>query len=407
LSTSQSTPRGLRPHIVLVGKCNAGKSLLLNAISGHDIAIVSPTAGTTTDPVSRASELVPFGPVVYVDTAGIDDDGALGAARTKKTRRAVAGADILLYVTKPDTWSDDDDAELGRLRESKKPVLVVETHADVPASDESSFSVTDPPENRFRVSSVSGIGIDELKLTLIEKLSGARETQKTLLDDLVRPFRVIMMIVPIDLEAPAGRLIMPQVQTIREALDGDAMTVVVKEREVSWALEQLTRPPDLVITDSQVVLKAAGAIPDSVPLTTFSILFSRFKGDLDLFVKNARMIDSLRHGSRVLITETCSHHAHCDDIARVKIPRWLRQYTGKDLAIDVVGGPFPEQIDQYELVIHCGACTITRSQMHARLGEARSIEAPITNYGVAISHIHGVLERVLEPFVNAERQLDL
>ena len=191
---------------------------------------------------------------------------------------------------------------------------------------------------------------------------------------------------------------MPQVQTIREALDGDAMTVVVKEREITWALQQLSRPPDLVITDSQVVLKAAGAVPPSIPLTTFSILFSRFKGDLPLFVENVGRIDSLNHGSRILVTESCSHHAHCDDIARVKIPRWLRQYTGKDLEIDVTGGSIPERLDGYELVVHCGGCSITRSQMKSRIGEARAVNAPMTNYGVTISYLHGLLDRVLEPF---------
>jgi [FeFe] hydrogenase H-cluster maturation GTPase HydF len=219
-----------------------------------------------------------------------------------------------------------------------------------------------------------------------------------LLEDLIRPFKLILLIVPIDLEAPAGRLILPQVQTIREVLDSDSATLVVKEREVSWALDQLKRPPDLAITDSQVVLKAAGAVPPEIPLTTFSVLFSRFKGDLDLFVRNARKIDRLRHGSRVLITESCSHHAHCDDIGRVKIPRWLRQYTGKELEITHSGGTFPEDISPYDLLIHCGGCMITRNQMLQRVAGAGALDAPITNYGVAISHLHGLLDRVLEPF---------
>ncbi|MFW5695468.1 MAG: [FeFe] hydrogenase H-cluster maturation GTPase HydF [Alkalispirochaeta sp.] len=388
---SQSTPRALRPHIVLVGKCNAGKSALLNALADHDLAIVSPQAGTTTDPVTRASELVPYGPVVYVDTAGLDDLGVLGAARTAKTRRTVAGADLIIYVTRPHWWDAVDDDELGRLRATGKPVIVVETHADLRTE-------TPATGGRLSVASPTGQGISELREQIIALLSNHRAAQKTLLEDLIRPYRVIMLVVPIDLEAPTGRLIMPQVQTIREVLDSDAMTIVVKEREVSWALEQMRRPPDLVITDSQVVLKAAGAIPAQIPLTTFSILFSRFKGDLPLFVRNARRIDALTDGDQVLITESCSHHAHCDDIARVKIPRWLRQYTGKNLDISVTGGSLPESIESYALVVHCGGCTITRSQMHARMDEARAADAPITNYGVAIAYLHGVLDRVLEPF---------
>ncbi len=391
----QSTPRALRPHIVLVGKCNAGKSALLNALAGDELAIVSPTAGTTTDPVTRASELVPWGPVVYVDTAGSDDESALGAQRGSKAARAVAGADVVLYVYRPGTWDQRDSAELQRLREMSLPVVVVATHADLVTSEEPAEPAA---QEMIHVGSLTGQGIPQLREHLIEILRSRGDTQKTLLEDLVRPYRLIMLVVPIDLEAPAGRLIMPQVQTIREALDGDAMTVVVKEREIAWALQQLSRPPDLVITDSQVVLKAAGAVPSGIPLTTFSILFSRFKGDLSLFVENVRRIDSLDHGSRILVTESCSHHAHCDDIARVKIPRWLRQYTGKELEIDVTGGSIPETLRGYELVVHCGACSITRSQMKARMGEARSVNAPMTNYGVTISYLHGLLDRVLEPF---------
>ncbi|HKK48846.1 MAG TPA: [FeFe] hydrogenase H-cluster maturation GTPase HydF [Alkalispirochaeta sp.] len=394
----QSTPRALRPHIVLVGKCNAGKSALLNALAGDDLAIVSATAGTTTDPVTRASELVPWGPVVYVDTAGSDDESALGAQRGSKAARAVSGADVVVYVFRPGTWDQRDRAEVKRLKEMSLPVIVVATHADLPVDDREPASREPSSQDVIHVGSPTGLGIAQLREHLIVVLSTQNDTQKTLLEDLVRPYRVIMLVVPIDLEAPAGRLIMPQVQTIREALDGDAMTVVVKEREITWALQQLSRPPDLVITDSQVVLKAAGAVPPSIPLTTFSILFSRFKGDLPLFVENVGRIDSLNHGSRILVTESCSHHAHCDDIARVKIPRWLRQYTGKDLEIDVTGGSIPERLDGYELVVHCGGCSITRSQMKSRIGEARAVNAPMTNYGVTISYLHGLLDRVLEPF---------
>ena len=412
-----STPRGLRPHIVLLGKCNAGKSALLNALVGQDLAIVSETKGTTTDPVLKASELVPLGPVVFVDTAGIDDAGSLGEARRGKTRRAVDGGDLILYVAHPQAVDDADLEQIADYTKRGKPVIPVVTHRDLatgrdPAAgtgsgpgDGNNGSQTAAALGRLaslcgrephRVSSLTGEGIHALREAVMAELRKRKGREKSLLEDLVRPYRLIMLIVPIDLEAPAGRLILPQVQTIREVLDADSATIVVKEREVSWVLEQLKRPPDLAITDSQVVLKAAGAVPRHIPLTTFSILFSRFKGDLDLFVENVRRIDTLTAGSRVLVTESCSHHTHCDDIGRVKIPRWLRQYTGKELEIDVAGGGYPEVLEDYELIIHCGACMLTRSQMQARMAEAAGI--PITNYGVAISYLHGVLDRVLEPF---------
>lgn len=405
---TQSTPRGLRPHIVLAGAVNAGKSSLVNALTGHDLAIVSDTPGTTTDPVRKSTELLPFGPVVFVDTAGLGDDSALGDARLSKTRKAITGADVILFAVVPAEGEglDAQIAEIRRLREAGRPLIPVVTHADATESainERAKRTVFKRLEEiaghaPLSVSSATGQGIRELKELLIRELQKQQSRSKTLLEDLVKPYKLILLIVPIDLEAPAGRLILPQVQSIREVLDADSAAIVVKEREVSWMLEQLKRPPDLAITDSQVVLKAAGAVPSHIPLTTFSILFSRFKGDLELFVRNARRIDELEHGSRVLVTESCSHHTHCDDIGRVKIPRWLRQYTGRDLTIDVVGGDFPEEIDGYDLLLHCGGCMITRRQMHARMEEAVAVNAPVTNYGVAISHLHGVLDRVLEPF---------
>ncbi|MCG8478539.1 MAG: [FeFe] hydrogenase H-cluster maturation GTPase HydF [Spirochaetales bacterium] len=400
--THATTPRGLRPHIVLAGRCNAGKSALLNALVGQEVAIVSDTPGTTTDPVLKASELVPFGPVVFVDTAGIDDKTDLAAARDAKARAAIAGSDVVVYVFHPQTADREDVETIREYKEAGRLVIPVQTHADIAVSGRIGPIIagieTAAGRSPHVVSSTEGTGIRPLREAIIDELTAQRSRQKTLLEDLVRPYRLIMLIVPIDLEAPAGRLILPQVQTIREVLDGDAATIVVKEREVSWVLDQLKRPPDLAITDSQVVLKASGAVPPEIPLTTFSILFSRFKGDLDLFVRNVARIDRLDHGSRVLITESCSHHTHCDDIGRVKIPRWLRQYTGKDLSIDVAAGPFPDTTDEYELILHCGGCMITRPQMLARMDEAASSSAPITNYGVAISYLHGVLDRVLEPF---------
>lgn len=398
--TEQKTPRALRPHIVLTGRCNAGKSSLLNALVDHDLAIVSPERGTTTDPVRRSCELVPFGPVVFVDTAGTDDPGVLATARAKKASEAISGSDVVIYVMRPDNASEEDAAAITALEKTGMAVLPVFSHCDLPDGDEPRFPLVHL-RGAHHCSSITGEGIAELRETLITILRSQHARRKSLLADLVKPFRLIMLIVPIDLEAPAGRLILPQVQTIREVLDADAATVVVKEREVSWMMGRLKDPPDLVITDSQVVLKAAGSVPAHIPLTTFSILFSRYKGDLDLFVRNARRVDELVDGSRVLITETCSHHTHCDDIGRVKIPRWLRQYTGKRLEIEH-GTGLPDDISRYDLIIHCGACMITRTQMLARIQQAQSVNAPITNYGVVISHLHGLLDRVLHPFHQAQ-----
>ncbi len=403
MTNVQSTPKGLRPHIVLAGEVNAGKSSLINALTDHDIAIVSDTPGTTTDPVRRACELVPFGPVVFVDTAGSGDQGSLRSARLAKTQREIDGADLVLYVLKSGPLGERARRALGELRAASIPVIPVVSHIDLsgaPTEELRSEIETTLGQAPLGVSSKTGAGVRELREAIMRRLEAQRISSRSLLEDLVRPFRLILLIVPIDLEAPAGRLILPQVQTIREALDADSAAIVVKEREVDWVLGQLKRPPDLAITDSQVVLKAAGAVPPEIPLTTFSILFSRYKGDLEEFVKNARAIDRLDHGARVLVTESCSHHTHCDDIGRVKIPRWLRQYTGKDLDIQTVGGAMPEEIDDFDLIIHCGSCMITRAQMHARMREARRAAIPMTNYGVAISHLHGVLDRVLEPFAD-------
>ncbi|MFP4373168.1 MAG: [FeFe] hydrogenase H-cluster maturation GTPase HydF [Spirochaetaceae bacterium] len=390
-----STPRGLRPHIVLLGPRNSGKSSLINRITGRELAIVSETPGTTTDPVYKGMELLPFGPVVFVDTAGIDDEGALGTQRVGRTRRAERGADVTLYVTS----GSMTEAERRYLREHRADVLVAVTnrdrrHGEAPLTQ----SLRAEGITALEVSNVTGAGVEELKRELISLLETRREQERALLQNMISRYSFVLMVVPIDLEAPRGRLILPQVQTIREILDADAATLVVKEREVDWALSQLKRAPDLAITDSQVVQKAAGSIPPEIPLTTFSVLFSRLKGDLARFVEGAGAIDRLEHGDRVLLAESCTHHAHSDDIGRVKIPRWLRQYTGKDLDITVQGGGYPDDIADYALVIHCGACMLTRKMMLSRLDEAVAAGVPVTNYGIAISHLHGLLDRVLEPF---------
>ncbi len=431
---SSGPSKGMRPHIALVGRRNSGKSSLVNAITGLPLSIVSETPGTTTDPVARSVELLPFGPVVFVDTAGMDDEGELGAKRVERARRAAAGADLVLFVAPGGRGSE---AEAAYLRENARRALLVATFEDARegsngvdsgrsggsreaggdlgeardvnagGADGSSAAIADASlaeEARrlavpvYRVSNVTGAGIAALKAGIVKRLTELGEGERSLLQDFVREHRLILLIVPVDLEAPKGRLILPQVQAIREVLDGDAAAIVVKERELDWMQSLLTQPPDLAITDSQVVLKAAGSLPPSVPLTTFSILFSRLKGDLALFAENVSAIDRLTDSSRVLLAESCAHHANCDDIGRVKIPRWLSNYTGRDPHIDFCSGELPAELASYDLIIHCGGCMITRAMMMANVERAKAAGVPITNYGVAISYLQGVLDRVLAPF---------
>ena len=412
------TPRGLRPHIILAGPCNGGKSSLLNAIMDADIALVSAQAGTTTDPVYKNMELLPFGPVTFVDTPGLDDQSQLGTQRVGRSKTAITGADLALYVSRPSQVlaAGGLQAALGLAALPPDiPLTVVLTHQDMPIEAASAASLlagfadaepgaalstkqAGPALSVLAVSSATGLGLDALKDQLVAQLSGRKHEERRLLENLVRPGQLILMVVPIDLEAPAGRLILPQVQAIREVLDSDSASLVVKEREIDWALALLKEPPALAITDSQVVLKAAAAIPESIPLTTFSILFSRQKGDLEDFVRAARVIDTLRDGDRVIIAETCSHKQLCDDIGRVKIPRWLRQYTGRELDVRVISGALPPDSAEAKLIIHCGGCMITRRMMLSRLGTAAAFKVPVTNYGIAISHCQGVLDRVIKPF---------
>jgi predicted GTPase len=420
-----ATPRGLRPHIILAGPCNGGKSSLLNAVMGQDVALVSEHAGTTTDPVYKNMELLPFGPVTFVDTPGLDDATALGQKRVGRSKAAITGADLAVYIARPSQVKAAGGVAAALAAAGLPediPVSLVFTHQDLaeeaalgselagqaglplPAPGAPAGPVPAPAPGAsgqptiLAVSSTTGAGIDAFKDHLVARLSGRKHEERKLLENLVKPGQLVIMVVPIDLEAPAGRLILPQVQAIREALDADSGSLVVKEREIDWALSLLKTPPALAITDSQVVLKAAAAIPEGIPLTTFSILFSRQKGDLEEFVKAARVIDTLRDGDRVIIAETCSHKQLCDDIGRVKIPRWLRQYTGCELEIQTVSGALPPDTAGAKLIIHCGGCMITRRMMLSRLGSAAGFDVPVTNYGVAISYCQGVLDRVVRPF---------
>ena len=401
----QDTPRGLRLHIGIYGRRNVGKSSLLNGLVGQGASIVSDTPGTTTDPVEKTLELDPVGPVVFIDTAGIDDEGALGALRRERSERAQDRTDVALLVT-DGAWGLDEEALADAFTARKLPYFVVANKADIA---EGTPGGTLPP-TVLKALAGRGIPVVSASALLGQGLDAVREriamlapehaiAQPHMLSDLVPPGGLVVLVVPIDLGAPRGRLILPQVQAIRDLLDGDQMCLVVKERELRAAQERLSAPPDLVVCDSQVVLKAAADTPPGVPLTTFSILMARLKGDLVELARGAAAIERLGPGDRVLIAEACTHHPLADDIGRVKIPRWLRQYAGGDIEIDVTAGKeLSDDMAAYALVVHCGGCVINRGNMLARLRAARRAGVPMTNYGLAISLTQGVLPRALGPF---------
>ncbi|HTJ00682.1 MAG TPA: [FeFe] hydrogenase H-cluster maturation GTPase HydF [Dongiaceae bacterium] len=395
-----STPKSLRLHIAFFGRRNVGKSSLLNAITHQQVSIVSPVAGTTTDPVEKPMELLPLGPVVFIDTAGIDDIGELGALRVRKTRQVLDRTDVAVLVTEAGKWGSFEDDILRELEGRKTPTVVVCNKADAGEPDAAVLARLAAAKLRVvRTSAVRGEGLLELRQALLDSAPEDFIDSPALLGDLVGPGELAVLVVPIDKEAPKGRLILPQVQAIRDLLDSDAMSLVVKERELRSALARLVRPPKLVVTDSQAFLKVAADTPREVPLTGFSILMSRFKGDLLAQVQGALAIDSLRGGDRVLVAEACAHHPIGEDIGRVKIPRWLTQYVGAKVEFDhVQGRDFPEDLAPYKLVIHCGACMWNRRQMLSRIMRCQQAGVPITNYGLTIAYSLGIFERALEPF---------
>ena len=386
-------------HIGLFGRRNVGKSSLLNAITRQRASIVSETAGTTTDPVEKPMELLPLGPVLFIDTAGIDDVGALGSERVKSTRQVLDRTDLGVIVVAED-WGEFESQILEELTQREVPVVVVfnkrdlrETPTDQRTTlEQGGITVVDTVATRR-------VGILDFRQALLRSAPEEFISNPAILGDLVGPGELAVLVVPIDKEAPKGRLILPQVQAIRDLLDSDAMALVVKERELRAALERLTRPPKLVVTDSQAFLKVVADVPREVPLTSFSILFSRFKGDLLTQVEGTLAIEDLRAGDQVLIAESCSHHPISDDIGRVKIPRWLTQYVGGELRFDTVQGhDFPEDLTPYKLVVHCGACVTNRREVLSRIMRCREQKVPITNYGLTISYSLGIFERALEPF---------
>lgn len=395
----RGTPKGFRLHIGLFGRRNVGKSSLLNAITRQEVSIVSEYAGTTTDPVEKPMELLPLGPVLFIDTAGIDDIGALGELRIKKTRSAFDRADLGVIVT-DGGWGEFEEGILEELTRRETPVVVVFNKVDL--AKPSARVVARLSEGKIRmVETVAsrGGGILDFRQALLDTAPADFVNNPVILADLVGPGEMAVLVVPIDKEAPKGRLILPQVQAIRDLLDGDACCLVVKERELRAALGRLKRPPKLVVTDSQVFLKVSADTPREIPLTSFSILFSRFKGDLILQTEGTLAVEELKPGDNILVAEACSHHPIADDIGRVKIPRWLTQYVGGKLNFTTTQGhDFPEDLSPYKIVIHCGACMWNRREMLSRLLLCRQAGVPVTNYGLVIAYSLGILERALEPF---------
>jgi [FeFe] hydrogenase H-cluster maturation GTPase HydF len=400
----KKTPKSLRLHIGIFGRTNVGKSSFLNLVAGQDVAITSPVPGTTTDVVEKSMELLPIGPVVFLDTAGLDDKSVLAELRLKKTHKIFDRSDVIVLLTEPGNWDGYEDQVAEEARKREVPLIVVVNKTDL---REPSREFLDKIKTKTAMivacSSLDpakrDIYLNALKKHLLLSCPDEFLNPPPLIGDLLPAGGLAVLIVPIDLQAPKGRLILPQVQAIRDALDSDAAVTVVKEREYASILKKFNQPPDIVVCDSQVVLKMVADTPVNVKCTTFSILFSRYKGDLIEAAKGAAIIESLKPRDKVLIAEACSHHAIEDDIGRVKITRWLRQYIGGDIQVDVSSGrDYPENLSEYKLVIHCGGCMLTRREMLFRIEKAREAGVAITNYGVAVSVVQGVIKRALSPF---------
>ncbi|HKB87681.1 MAG TPA: [FeFe] hydrogenase H-cluster maturation GTPase HydF [Ignavibacteriaceae bacterium] len=390
-----------KKQIVFVGRRNAGKSSLVNVFLGQDISIVSEIPGTTTDPVKKSMELLPYGPVMLIDTAGIDDFGELGQKRISRTIRAISGADFaVVVIDATKTLSTEEYELLNYLDKISIPFVIAANKIEMGINPRLLEEMQSINAIHYEISCKLGVGIDSLKRKVIRMLPSGDEPP--LMGDLVSQGDIVVLVVPIDLGAPKNRLILPQIQTIREALDEDTIVVIAKDNELRRVLATLKSKPDLVITDSQAVIHVAADVPDDIMLTTFSILMARYKGDLKTFIKGLKRVNELQNGDRILIAEACSHHEQKDDIGTVKIPRWLRSHTGKNLQFDYShGNDFPENLSQYRLIVHCSACMISRKMMQMRLNEASLMGVPIVNYGMLISYMNGAVPRALLPFGEA------
>ena len=387
------TPASERIHIGFFGRRNAGKSSVINAVTGQNLAIVSQVRGTTTDPVYKTMELLPMGPVMVIDTPGIDDEGELGALRVKRSYQVLNKTDVAVLVVDGSLGkSREDEALIERFRKKEIPFIVAYNKADQckePAAVK---------ENEIWVSAKDGSNIRELK-EMIARQGSKEDKERRIVGDLIKPSDFIVLVVPIDKAAPKGRLILPQQQTIRDILESDAVSIVVKENELKNTLNQLGKKPALVITDSQVFDRVSEDTPEDILLTSFSILFARYKGSLKDNVEGAKCLETLRDGDKILISEGCTHHRQCNDIGTVTIPGWIRKYTGKNLEFEFTSGTeFPDELGEYRLIVHCGGCMLNEREMKYRMSCARDQKIPMTNYGILIAYIKGILERSLKPF---------
>ena len=427
------TPSADRVHIGFFGRRNAGKSSIVNKVTGQELAVVSDVKGTTTDPVSKAMELLPMGPVVIIDTPGIDDEGHLGELRVRKAKQVLNRVDVAVLVVDATVGKTSVDEELIHIfKEKEIPYLVVYNKADLlktkdgnrlssdnnlnqnthaGAVKESSVSQKQDHENQntersIYASAATGQNIYELK-EKIASLAVTDELKLRLVGDLLEPSDFAILVVPIDKAAPKGRLILPQQQTIRDVLEAGAAAIVIKEDELSNTLETLGKKPRLVITDSQVFARVSEETPEDIWLTSFSILFARFKGNLKTAAAGAAALDRLKDGDKILISEGCTHHRQCDDIGTVKLPRWIRNYTGKELKFEYSSGrDFPEDVTKYSLIVHCGGCMLNEREMRYRQKCALDQEIPITNYGIAIAYMQGILKRCVEMFPDVRKELN-
>ena len=393
-----STPSGERVHIAFFGMRNAGKSTLINAVTGQELAVVSDVPGTTTDPVSKAMELLPLGPVMLTDTPGIDDSGELGGLRVKKTRQTLNKTDIAVLVTASDTLSPEENGLISLFRAKDIAFVIAHNKSDLTGAKPEK-------DGEIWVSAKDGTNIGRLKEML--GAMAPKDDDKPIIRDMLEPEDAVVLVVPIDESAPKGRLILPQQQTIRDILDAGATALVTKDDTLRSALASLKSPPRMVVTDSQAFRSVAADTPDEVPLTSFSILMARHKGFLDAAVRGVTAIDRLRDGDTVLISEGCTHHRQCGDIGTVKIPNWLRKRTGKDIKIETSsGGGWPEDLSGYAAVIHCGGCMLSSREMRYRMQCAEDAGVPFTNYGITIAYVNGILRRSITPFPELLREYD-
>ena len=406
------TPSADRVHIGFFGRRNAGKSSIVNKVTGQELAVVSDVKGTTTDPVSKAMELLPMGPVVITDTPGIDDEGHLGELRVRKAKQVLNRVDVAVLVVDATVGKTSVDEELIHIfKEKEIPYLVVYNKADLLKTKDgnrlsSDNNLNQNTEQSIYASAATGQNIYELK-EKIASLAVTDELKLRLVGDLLEPSDFAILVVPIDKAAPKGRLILPQQQTIRDVLEAGAAAIVIKEDELSNTLETLGKKPKLVITDSQVFARVSEETPEDIWLTSFSILFARFKGNLKTAAAGAAALDRLKDGDKILISEGCTHHRQCDDIGTVKLPRWIRNYTGKELEFEYSSGrDFPEDVTKYSLIVHCGGCMLNEREMRYRQKCALDQEIPITNYGIAIAYMQGILKRCVEMFPDVRKELE-